>query len=80
LRTGSAAWDHVGAKDRLETFPRPVLLVKGTGSSHVFHQIIKALAQTLPQAEVVEFPGAHAPHIAALDAFLERLAQFHASV
>jgi pimeloyl-ACP methyl ester carboxylesterase len=79
LRTGTAAWDHVGSKDRLEAFPRPVLLVKGAASTHFLHAIIAALAATLPRAEVLELPGGHAAHLESLDAFLARLAAFHAN-
>ena len=79
LRTGTVAWDHVGSLARLETFPRPVLLVKGMASSHFLHAITDALAATLPQVEVLELPGGHAMHLEATDAFLARLAAFHAS-
>lgn len=79
LRNGGAEWKHTDSADRLRAFPKPVLLVKGTGSSHFLHQIIAGLAETLPHAEVVELPGGHAPQLAAEAAFLERLARFEAS-
>jgi pimeloyl-ACP methyl ester carboxylesterase len=79
LRTGTAAWDHLGSLARLETFPRPVLLLKGKASSHFLHAITDALAGTLPRAEVLELPGGHAMHLEATDVFLARLAAFHAS-
>lgn len=77
LRTGRAAWNHVGSKQRLEAFPHPALLVKGTGSSHFLHQIIDGLAATLPRNEMLELPGGHAPQLVAMDDFLARLARFH---
>jgi len=80
LRTGTAAWDHVGSLARLEAFPHKVLLVKGLTSSHFLHAITNALAATLPNVEVLELPGGHAMHLEATDAFLARLNAFHASV
>jgi len=76
LRTGDATWEHKDDAARLRAFPRPTLLVKGTGSAHFLFRIIDGLAQTLPHVEVVEFPGGHAPQIIAMDAFMERLAAF----
>jgi pimeloyl-ACP methyl ester carboxylesterase len=77
LLTGFAAWDHADSAERLRAFSPPVLLVKGTGSSHFLHRIIDALAATVPNVEVLELPGGHAPQIVAMDAFLDRLASFH---
>jgi pimeloyl-ACP methyl ester carboxylesterase len=54
----------------------PVLLVKGTGSSHFLHAITDALAATLPDARVIELPGGHAPHLVTMDRFLSELASF----
>lgn len=79
LLTGDAAWAHRDSLDRLHAFDRPVLLVKGTGSSHFLHRIIDALAGALPRAEVLELPGGHAPQLVAMDAFLARLATFQAA-
>jgi pimeloyl-ACP methyl ester carboxylesterase len=76
LLSGDAPWGVHDTKDRLTAFDRPVLLVKGTGSSHFLHRIIDALAQTMPRSEVVELPGGHAPQIVAMDAFLSRLSTF----
>lgn len=80
LRTGGAAWAHTDDVARLRAFRRPVLLFKGTGSSHFLHQIVDGLQSAFPNAEVVELPGGHAPQMAATDRFLERLAAFQASV
>jgi len=79
LRVGVAPWTHSDTAARLRAFQRSVLLVKGTGSSHFLHQIIEGLASALPNSEVVEFPGGHAPQIVAMDAFLAKLATFEAT-
>src|SRR6266571_4333081 len=79
LRVGVAPWHHGDTAARLRAFHRPVLLVKGTGSSHFLHQIIAGLASALPDSEMVEFPGGHAPQIVAMDAFLAKLATFEAA-
>ena len=76
LLAGDAPWQVHDTKERLSAFDRPVLLVKGTGSSRFLHRIIDALAGALPRAEVVELPGGHAPQLVAMDAFLKRLATF----
>lgn len=76
LRNGDAVFGHDDRAERLRAFSRPVLLFKGTGSSHFFHQIVDALAATLPQAQTVELPGGHGPQLAAPDRFLERLETF----
>jgi pimeloyl-ACP methyl ester carboxylesterase len=78
LRNGPALFAHRDDAERLRAFERPVLLVKGTGSSHFLHRIIDALEATLPRAEVIELPGGHAPQIAALDDFLARVRSFQA--
>jgi pimeloyl-ACP methyl ester carboxylesterase len=75
-----APFRHRDDPDRLRTFHRPVLLVKGTDSAGFLHQIIDSLAAQLPDAQVVEMPGGHAPQIASMDRFLEQLAFFHNSV
>lgn len=79
LRTGDAAWQHHDSGARLRDFDRPVLLFKGTGSSHFLFRIVDALGSALPSAEVVELPGGHAPQLVAMDAFLERLEAFTAA-
>jgi len=79
LRTRDAAWAHTDTAGRLRSFDRPVLLLKGTGSTHFLHRITDGLAATLPRAQVVELPGGHAPQIVAVDDFLARLAAFQAA-
>ena len=70
LRNTSAVFDHRDDLDRLRLFSKPVLLVKGTGSSPNLHEIIHALHSLLPNSRLVEFPEGHAPHIVSRDQFL----------
>jgi pimeloyl-ACP methyl ester carboxylesterase len=77
LRNGAAVFAHRDDAARLRAFDRPVLLVKGTGSSHALHRIIDVLDDTMPRTEILELPGGHAPQIVSMAAFLARLATFH---
>lgn len=79
LCLGVSPWHHDDTAARLGAFQRPVLLVKGTGSSHFLHRIIEGLASALPHSEVVEWPGGHAPQLVSMEAFLEKLATFEAA-
>jgi pimeloyl-ACP methyl ester carboxylesterase len=76
LRTGSAPWAYKDDAARLRAFDKPVLLVKGTGSSYFLHRIEDGLAKALPRAQTIELPGGHAPNLVAIDAFLDRMATF----
>jgi pimeloyl-ACP methyl ester carboxylesterase len=76
LLNTSAPFRHRDDLARLRTFQRPVLLVKGTDSAGFLHQIIDSLASQLPDAQVVEMPGGHAPQIASMDRFLVQLTFF----
>jgi pimeloyl-ACP methyl ester carboxylesterase len=76
LRSNSAVYKHVDKRDRLRAFDRPVLLVKGTGSSYFLHQIVETSAVEFPNARLVEFPGGHAPHLASRDQFLNAVQAF----
>ena len=78
LHNGRAVFEHRDRVERLRAFNRPVLLTKGTGSAHLLHRIVDALAATLPRAQVVELPGGHAPQLLAIDRFLDILATFQA--
>lgn len=73
LRANPSILDYRGDRDAIGSFAPPVLLIKGTGSTPVMHHVIDALADKLPNAEVAEWPGGHAPHIVSRDAFLERV-------
>lgn len=79
LRNSLAVIRHQDDPARLKAFPRPVLLVKGTGSSRFLHQAIDAMASCLPLAKVVEMPAGHAPHIVSMDRFLAALVAFQAA-
>ncbi len=76
LRANPYVDEYTGDRGRLPRFAPPVLLVKGTGSTPVLHQVIDELGRRLPNAQVLEWPGGHAPHIVSMDPFLERLAAF----
>jgi pimeloyl-ACP methyl ester carboxylesterase len=76
LRGNDGPLLHRDARARLAALKVPVLLVKGTGSSHFLHAIIDALAATLPNARVIELPGGHAPQLVAMDRFLAEVAAF----
>lgn len=74
-----AEFNHRDTIERLRQFDRPVLLVKGRGSTPALHRITDGLATTLPRATLVEFDGRHAPHIVEMDAFLDALKTFLAT-
>ena len=76
LRMNPHVVTHRDDAKRLRNFWQPTLLVKGTGSAPFLHQIIDALAENIPHAQVVEFPGGHAPHIVSRDSFLTALERF----
>ena len=79
LRNSGAVVRHYDSAARLDAFDRPVLLVKGTGSSRFLHRIIDALASRLRRAQVIELLAGHGPQIVSIDRFLETLAAFHAA-
>jgi pimeloyl-ACP methyl ester carboxylesterase len=78
LRNSGAVVRFYDSAARLDAFDRPVLLVKGTGSSKFLHQIIDAAASRLKRAKVIELLAGHAPHVVSPDRFLDALAAFHA--
>lgn len=65
--------------ERLKKLKVPVLLVRGTGSTEWLHHVIDGLAENLPNARVVEYPGGHAPHLVSKDQFLEELEKFQSN-
>jgi pimeloyl-ACP methyl ester carboxylesterase len=67
---------HDDKIERLQSFNRPALLVKGTGSARFLHDAIDTLAEDLPRADVIELPGGHAPHLASMKEFVEAVKQF----
>jgi pimeloyl-ACP methyl ester carboxylesterase len=76
LRSGNAPLDYHGDPARLGAFPKPVLLVTGTGTSPFLRGIHEALAAALPDARTLELPAGHAPHLVSMDRFLTELATF----
>jgi len=76
LRNCPAAVNFEDDKQRLRNFAKPTLLVKGTGSAAWLHNIIDELSRNLPNSRIVEFPGAHAPHLASREFFLNELSKF----
>ena len=58
-------------------FHRPSLLTKGDQSPPTFAPVIEKVADVLPNASVVTFPGAgHIPHITHPDAYVEAIMAF----
>ena len=78
LRSHPVVISYENDIDRLRQFTQPVLLVKGTGSARFLHEIVDTLADLLPNSQVIEMPGGHAPHILSMDQFLKRLESFQA--
>jgi pimeloyl-ACP methyl ester carboxylesterase len=78
-RQFDAELGHHDTLDRLRGFERPVLLVKGRGSTPALHRVVDTLAEALPRARVLELDGGHAPQIVEVDRFLDELESFHAA-
>ncbi len=76
LRNNPYVVSHQDERQRLKNFSAPTLLVKGTGSTPWLHKIVEGLAENMPHAKVVEFPGGHAPHLVAIEQFLTELEAF----
>jgi pimeloyl-ACP methyl ester carboxylesterase len=66
--------------EEVETFERPVLLVKGTQSSSLDRAIVDRLGRHYPRATVLELEGSHASHVERIDEFLAELGKHLASV
>ena len=80
LANSPAVIQHDDTLSRVRAFPKPVLLVKGTGSAKFLHQIIEVLFSELPHSRVVEMPAGHAPQIVSIDSFLEEVDRFQRSL
>lgn len=76
LRNSPAVVKHNDDLKRLQNLKSPVLLVKGTGSALFLHDIIDILGANLPNSQVIELPGGHAPHIVSQERFLNELEKF----
>lgn len=58
-------------------FPRPMLLTTGSQSPPIFAPVVAKLADALPTAKVLSFPGAgHIPHFTHPDAYTEAITNF----
>ncbi|MDQ4074844.1 MAG: alpha/beta hydrolase [Chloroflexota bacterium] len=76
LRVGDIEFRHDDSIELVRTFEKPVLLVKGEGSTPSLHASIDMLAEEFPNARVVTFPGGHAPHIVSMQPFLKCFTRF----
>lgn len=76
LRMGDSPYRHEDRIELVRSFDKPVLLVKGEGSSQYYHDIIDILAEELPNARVISLPGGHAPHILSMQPFMEAFTRF----
>lgn len=78
-RQFDAEFEHHDTAERLRQFDRPVLLVKGKGSTPALLRIVDTLEAALPLARLIELEGGHAPHIVEMEAFLEEMERFQAT-
>ena len=63
--------------DWISHFSKPVLLTLGDQSPPTFAPVVARLAEALPRAEVVTFPGAgHVPHATHPEAYVDAIAAF----
>jgi pimeloyl-ACP methyl ester carboxylesterase len=76
LRMGDAPFRHEDDIQRVRNFDRPVLLLKGQGSTAYYHDILDILVEDFPNARVEILPGGHAPHIISMQAFMEMFTHF----
>ena len=76
LRNTRQVIAHEDKLQRLQSYNKPVLLVKGTGSSEWMHKVIDGLEKNLPNVRVIELPGGHAPHLVSKEKFLTGLEKF----
>ena len=61
----------------VRNFSQPTLLTLGDQSPPTFAPVIAKLAEAMPHAEVLTFPGAgHIPHVTHPDAYAEALLAF----
>jgi pimeloyl-ACP methyl ester carboxylesterase len=77
LRNSGQVVMHEDDLARLRNFQSPVLLVKGTGSTHYLHEVIELLNHDLPDSHIIELDGGHAPHIFSKDEFVSIIRKFH---
>jgi pimeloyl-ACP methyl ester carboxylesterase len=80
LRIGDAPFRYEDSLERVRNFQKPVLLIKGQGSSDYYHEIIDGLAATFPNARVETLPSGHAAHIVSIERFLELFDHFTSQI
>jgi pimeloyl-ACP methyl ester carboxylesterase len=78
LRNSAAPLSHSDELSRLASFPRPVLLVTGTGTPLWLRRITDTLDAWFPHVRILEMPAGHAPQLVSIERFLQELAAFHA--
>ena len=76
LRNGDAVFHHNDDISLVRNFPKPVLLVKGTGSSDFLHEIIQILSEEFQNVQLLELPGGHAPQLVSMNPFMDRFVNF----
>jgi pimeloyl-ACP methyl ester carboxylesterase len=76
LRAMSASFLHEDDVQRLRGLDTPTLLFKGVGSAVFDVDTVDLIGAAVPNARVVELPGAHALPIASMGPFLEILRAF----
>jgi pimeloyl-ACP methyl ester carboxylesterase len=76
IRNSPAVINHNDNAERIKSFTKPVLLVKGTGSAGFLHQIIDVLNKYFPNSKVTEMPAGHGPHIVSMNRFLNEIREF----
>lgn len=79
LRAANRSYAHEINLEAVRAFEKPALLVKGEGSMPSLHGVVDVLAEALPDAQVVSFPGGHAPHIVSMEPFLATFTRFLAN-
>jgi pimeloyl-ACP methyl ester carboxylesterase len=76
LRCLRAITDHTGAPERLQTFTPPVLMMIGVDTVPFHHRISTIMADTLPNADLVELPGTHIAPLTAREEFVTTIRNF----
>lgn len=71
-----AEFGHRDTLDRIRGFDRPVMLVKGRGTTPALERITDLLAENFPNARLLQFDGGHAPHIVEMDPFMAQFEPF----
>ena len=76
LRSQGSVFTHIDSLQLLRAFDRPVLLVRGEGTSEFLDAVTDTLIEELRDVRVLTFPGGHAPHLVSMQPFLESFRRF----